>query len=169
MEVYLNFHFPIREYSLWIFTNIWVNSCQIWQNFCKVGIFLVLFSTARCATSFFRKTKGMGIVWVLSNWHVFYYFWIITKSGRMCDVQARLFRPGSFKPTFIGPERRKNWAWKADLNVIQAQYNFSCFSPQLKKNCSILPKTVVFCKKMKLLYIYFSFPLLYLFYCSLSL
>jgi hypothetical protein len=29
---------------------------------------------------------------------------------RVYDVQARSFRPASFRPTFIGPERRKNWA-----------------------------------------------------------
>ena len=26
------------------------------------------------------------------------------------DVQAQSFRPASFRPTFFGPERRKNWA-----------------------------------------------------------
>jgi hypothetical protein len=36
----------------------------------------------------FFITKGMGIVWVLSNGQIFYYYWIITKSSRMCDVQA---------------------------------------------------------------------------------
>jgi hypothetical protein len=40
------------------------------------------------------------------------------------EVQARSFRPASFRPTFIGPERRKNWAWKVDLNIIKAQINF---------------------------------------------
>jgi hypothetical protein len=29
---------------------------------------------------------------------------------RVYDVQARSFRPDCFRPTFIGLERRKNWA-----------------------------------------------------------
>ena len=29
MKIYLNIHFPIHEYSLWIFMNIYVNSRQI--------------------------------------------------------------------------------------------------------------------------------------------
>ncbi len=56
-----------------IFTNIWVNSCQIWQNFCKVGIFSVSISTARCATSFFDKWRG----WVLFGFFQIYKYSII--------------------------------------------------------------------------------------------
>jgi hypothetical protein len=80
-----------------------------------------------------NRAKKFFTIEIVVLYPILYFFttlacWTLTCRFRMCDVQARLFRPASFRTTFIGPERRKNWAWKADLNVIQAQYNFLSFS-----------------------------------------
>jgi hypothetical protein len=84
---WVNIHGNLPKYSFpdsWIFiVNIHEYLGQFVANLAKfLKIFLVSISTARCATSSFRLTKGMGIVRVLSNGKIFYYYWIITKSSR---------------------------------------------------------------------------------------